>query len=92
MTLGEDDARDASHQTGAGTRHDFTVSVISDAAGFATAKAAAVAISDVLDGATLPLVRGHLVGLWFRRARARRVGTGDLRRIDLRFRALTEDD
>lgn len=92
VTLGEEDARDASTQTGSGARHDFTVSVISDASGFATAKAVASAISDTLDGAVLVLTRGNLVGLWFRRARARRVGEGDQRRIDLRFRARTEDD
>ena len=92
VTLGEEDASDASTQTGSGALHDITVTVNSDAAGFATAKAVAAAISDVLDGAVLTLTRGHLVGLWFRRARARRVGVGDQRRIDLRFRARTEDN
>lgn len=91
VTLGEDEANDASSLTGRGTRHDLVISVISDAQGFAKAKAAAAAISDVLDGAQLTLARGQLVGLWFRRARARRVGTNDQRRIDLRFRARTED-
>lgn len=92
VTLGDEEARDASTQTGSGARHDLTISVISDAAGFATAKATAEAICDALDGASLILTRGHLVGLWFQRARARRVGEGDQRRIDLRFRARTEDD
>lgn len=92
VTLGEEDVRDASAVGSPGARHDLTVSVISDAAGFATAKAAAEVISDALQGADLTLTRGRLVGLWFTQARARRVGQGDQRRIDLRFRARTEDD
>lgn len=85
VTLGPEEVRAASDKTGAGALHDFTVSVISDGAGFAAAKALAVAVSDVLDGAALSLARGHLVALQFRRARARRVGTG--REIVLGFRA-----
>lgn len=92
VVLGEEDVRDASDVTGAGARHDFTVSVVSDAQGFATAKAAAGVIGDALDGSPLTLTRGRLVGLWFQRARARRMGAGDQRRIDMRFRARTEDD
>lgn len=92
VTLGEEEVRDASALRAGGARHDFSVSVISDAAGFATAKAAAQAISDTLTGAELPLTRGQLVALWFLRARARRVDDGDRRRIDLRFRARIADD
>ena len=58
-----------------------------------TAKTLAGAVCDALEGAALSLDRGHLVGLWFERASARRTGTGGaIRQIDLRFRARVEDD
>jgi len=91
VSLGAEDVRDRSDMTGRGARHDFTISVISDAAGFAQAKAAASAVSDALVDAPLTLARGHLVSLNFLRATARRVDTGRTRRIDLRFRARVED-
>ncbi|WP_372840192.1 DUF3168 domain-containing protein [Phaeovulum sp.] len=90
VSLGPEDARDASDATGGGAEHDFVVSVITDAAGFQTAKLVAAAISDELLGASLVLARGRLVGLWFLRARARRVESGETRRIDLTFRARVE--
>ncbi|ETD91788.1 DUF3168 domain-containing protein [Rhodobacter capsulatus] len=90
VSLGPEDVADASDKTGAGAVHDFVISVITDAAGFATAKAAAAAVSDALVGADLVLARGRLVGLWFLRAKARRVEKADMRRIDLVFRARVE--
>lgn len=90
VTLGPEEVRDASDKTAGGARHDFVVSVVSDESGFRLAKEAAVAVSDALTGATLVLGRGHLVGLWFLRARARRVGEANQRRIDLTFRARVE--
>lgn len=91
VSLGPEDARDASDKTGRGAEHRFTVSVVSDAAGFQTAKTAAAAVSDSLLGVALTPARGRVVAVDFLRARARRVGTGDLRRIDLTFRARVED-
>jgi len=91
VSLGPEDVKDASDQTGRGAMHEFVVSVVSDAAGFQTAKAAAAAVSDELTDASLFLARGRLVGLWFLRARARRAEDADLRRIDLIFRARVED-
>lgn len=91
VSLGPEDVRDASDTTGGGALHEFTVSVVTDASGFLQAKAVAVAVSDALTGAPLVLARGHLVGLWFLKARARRVQTGEMRRIDLSFRARIED-
>ncbi|MDF3605694.1 DUF3168 domain-containing protein [Paracoccus sp. DMF-8] len=90
VSIGTEEVRDAGDITGAGSSHDFVVSVLSgtdDAAGFGAIKQAAVAVSDALDGQPLTLRRGHLVGLWFQRARARRVENGAGRRIDLTFRA-----
>ncbi len=92
LSLGPEVVRDRSDVTGAGAEHEFTVSVISDEAGFAGAKAVAAAVSDALADAELVLARGRLVGLWFLRAKAARVGTGERRRIDLIFRARVEDN
>jgi hypothetical protein len=91
ISLGPEVVRDRSDKTGAGAEHEFTVSVLSDAAGFAAAKAVAAAVSDALVDAQMTLTRGRLVGLWFLRAKAARVGSGERRRIDLTFRARVED-
>lgn len=92
VSLGPEEVRDASDKTGGGARHDFTVSVVADGSGFHAAKTVAAAISDALLGGELPLARGRLVALNFLRARASREGTGQLRRIDLRFRARIDDE
>jgi len=89
-TLGPETVRDASDKTGAGAVHDFPVTVVSEAAGFSSAKALAAAISDALSGADLPLARGRLVRLAFLRARARRVDGG--REIEVWFRARVDED
>ncbi|MFW2543526.1 DUF3168 domain-containing protein [Primorskyibacter sp. 2E107] len=91
VSLGPEFVTEASDMDGDGAWHDLTVSVITDAAGFQSAKEVAGAVSDALDDAALSLSRGRLVGLWFRKAKAKRE-TGGLRRIDLTFRARVEDD
>jgi len=92
VSLGPETVRDRSDKSGAGALHVFTVSVVTETAGFGAAKAVAAAITDALTGAGLSLSRGRLVGLWFDRATARRTGSGgSIRRIDLRFRARVED-
>ena len=93
VTLGPEDVREASDRSGGGAVHRFTVSVVSEVAGFGAAKTLAGAVCDALENASPALDRGRLVGLWFERARARRTGTGGaIRQIDLRFRARVEDD
>ena len=92
VSLGPEDVRDRSDKTGSGAQHDFTISVVTDAAGFQAAKEAAAAVSDALVDAPLTLTRGRLVGLGFLRARARLVSNGAKRQIDLRFRARVSDD
>lgn len=93
VTLGPEDVRDASDGSGAGALHRLTISVMSEAAGFATAKTLAAAITDALDNPALTLTRGRLVGLWFEKAIANRTGSsGETRRIDLKFRARVEDN
>lgn len=91
VVIGPEVVRDRSDMTGNGAEHDFTVSVVTEAAGFASAKAAAAAVSDALIDAPLTLSRGHLVGLAFWRAQAARVGAGDQRQINLTFRARVDD-
>lgn len=90
VSLGPEDVRDGGDMTGAGSVHDFVVSILSgtdDAGGFGVVKAAAVAVSEALETADVALERGHLVGMWFQRARARRAENGAGRRVDLTFRA-----
>ena len=87
VILGPETVADQSDKTSAGADHVFTVSIISDANGFMTSKTVAAEVSDALVGADLPLSRGSLVGLHFLRASAKRLNTGDSRRIDLTFRA-----
>lgn len=87
VLLGPEEVRDASDKSGAGAEHQLTVSVISDGTGFLPVKTISVAVSDVLTGAELALARGALVSLMFLRASARRIDEGEVRRIDLVFRA-----
>ena len=89
VVIGPEQVRDASDKTGAGAVHDFSVTVVSAAAGFSGAKALAAAISDALSGADLVLSGGRLVALAFVRARARRVD-GALE-IELWFRARLDE-
>ncbi|WP_341366348.1 DUF3168 domain-containing protein [Yoonia sp. BS5-3] len=90
--LGSEDVKDASDKTGGGALHEFTVTVVTESAGFASAKVAAAAISDVLTASDLALSRGTLVALNFYKAKAARIGTGDKRQIDLIFRARVSDE
>ena len=92
VSLGPEDVRDWSDKTGRGARHDFSISVVTDAAGFQRAKIVAGAVADALSATEAALDRGTLVSLAFRRARAVRVEEGNMRRIDLSFRALVADD
>ena len=90
VSLGPEEVRDAGDATGAGSRHDFIVSVLSGtegSAGFATVKAVAAAVSEALEDGSVTLERGRLAALWFLRAKARRVENGAARRVDLTFRA-----
>ena len=92
VSLGPEDVRARSDMTTYGALHEFTISVVTDAAGFQQAKEVAVAISDALVDASLVLARGVLTSLNFHRARARRVEDDDMRRIDLVFRAQVQDN
>lgn len=87
VRLGSEQAVDASDVSGDGAVHRFTVSVITTRPGYADAKAAAGAITDVLHDGDLTLDWGHLVSLRFERATAKRIDGLSARQIDLRFRA-----
>jgi len=91
VALGPELVKDRSDKTGSGATHEFTVPVVTDSAGFTTAKQAAAAVSDVLVDANLTLTRGMLIALNFFRGKAVRVGTADERRIDLTFKAIVQD-
>lgn len=90
VLLGPEVVVDQSDKTGTGAEHRFDISVVSDAAGFLSVKAIAGAVSEALVDATLSLATGRLVSLRFSRAVARRLDEGDVRRIDLTFRARVE--
>lgn len=92
VVLGAEDVRDASDKTGGGATHSLTIAVLTERAGFATAKVAAAAVSDALVDADLTLDRGSLVSLSFYKAKAARIGTGAMRQINLTFRARVADD
>lgn len=87
VLIGPEQVLDQSDKSGAGAEHRFEVSVISDAAGFMTAKELAAAVSEALLTQRLELGVGHLVSIGFQKATARRLDQGAVRRIDLIFRA-----
>ncbi|WP_370282571.1 DUF3168 domain-containing protein [Pseudooceanicola sp.] len=92
VTLGPEEVRDLSDKSGQGARHDFSVSVVTDADGFQAAKDVAGAVSDALMAGLPALERGRVITLNFLKARARREEAGQIRRIDLTFRARVHDD
>lgn len=92
VSLGPETVKDASDKTGRGAEHRLTITVTSTARGFATAKAVAATVCDVLVDANLTLNRGRLVSINFDKATAQRTDDGNGRQIDLRFRARVEDN
>lgn len=90
VLIGPEVVLDQSDKSGGGAEHRFDVAVISDAAGFLTAKAIAGAVSEALVDAPLTLATGTLVSIRFTRAVARRLDQGLVRRIDMTFRARIE--
>ena len=87
VSLGVEEARARRDTTGSIAEHDFVLSVVSSAAGFAKAKAVAAAATAALEISGIVLEEGRLMDLRFVSARARRVRDADVRRIELRFRA-----
>ena len=91
VILGPEVVKDQSDKTGAGALHEIVVSVVTDVAGFSQAKTTAAAVSDALVDVDLTLSRGTLIGMQFYKATAARVGTGDIRQINMTFRARVAD-
>lgn len=91
ISLGAEQVRDASDQTGSGAVHRIDISVRTERPGFAAAKGIAVAVSDALHNADLTLERGRLVYLRFLRADARMTGRGSSREIRMQFNARVDD-
>lgn len=92
VSLGPEIVVAASDKSDDGAEHRFSVAVVTDVEGFSGAKSVAVAVSDALHEADLPLARGTLVSLRFSKAIAKRFEDGTGRRIELTFRARVEDN
>lgn len=98
LLLGDESVTPWFDQTQDGADHLLRFRVVSFAAGFSEAKTIAGALSDALAGPPPTLERGRIVRIQFLGAEARRGGAGGggadrvARRIDLRFRAILEDD
>jgi hypothetical protein len=92
ISLGAEEARSRGDASGAVADHDLVVTVVSSAAGFATAKAAAAAVAAALEAPGLTLPSAKLMDMRFLAARTRRVRDSDMRRIDLRFRARVDSN
>ncbi|MEM6487345.1 MAG: DUF3168 domain-containing protein, partial [Pseudomonadota bacterium] len=90
--IGDESVQDFSSQDRGGAAHTLGISVFASERSFAQAKQLAGAISDALTGAAPALARGRVVHVHFVSARTRREERDRLRRIDLRFRVLVEDD
>lgn len=93
VSLGPEEVRNISDSAGCAARHDFIVSILGgtdEGAGFRAVKEAAIAVSAALEGTELATETCRVAGLWFLRARARRVENGAERRVDLTFRALMD--
>ncbi len=92
VTLGEETVKPFNTMTSRGAVHDIDIFVHSTASGFSAAKDVIRAIGDVLDDSTLSLASGNMVRLHFLKARARRGVAPELRRVELRFRAVLEEN
>ncbi|CTQ50908.1 DUF3168 domain-containing protein [Jannaschia donghaensis] len=91
VAIGPEKTRGVADSGGHGAVHQLQISVVTRREGYLAAKTVAVAVSDALSSTDLTLARGRLVSLRFVRAEARRDKTEGTRRIDLIFRARTDD-
>jgi hypothetical protein len=91
LTIGDETVVDWSTATDRGARHQVTLTVYAPRHGYAEAKQAAAAVSDVLLDGTLAPARGRVVDARFIGARTRRAEGDALRRIEMRFGIVLED-
>ncbi|UWQ21005.1 DUF3168 domain-containing protein [Jannaschia sp. W003] len=90
VALGPERVSRTAHRGGVVAVHDFQVSVVTAAEGYAGAKRAAARVEAVLE-AGVALDAGRLLGIALRGARARRDRRDGTRRVDLTFRARIEN-
>jgi hypothetical protein len=91
VALGPEEVLGRADGGGQGARHDLRLSVVTRREGYAAVKAVAGRVSDVLLAGGLTMTRGRVVSLRFLKARARRDEGEGTRRIDLWFRARTDE-
>ena len=91
LTLGDEEARDWATATDQGAVHLVRIEVHAPRRGFAEAKQAAAAVSDVVLGGGLVPSRGAVVNCRFVDAKTGRAENDALRRIEMRFRITVED-
>ncbi|GLQ34055.1 hypothetical protein GCM10007939_03380 [Amylibacter marinus] len=91
ILIGEEKALDRSDYTSTSTRHDITISVISNQSGFLIAKACASRICDLLVGQSWVLSSGNMRSFRLVTAKARRSTGAANRRIDLIFKAFIDE-
>ncbi len=100
VLIGEERVDPWFDQSADGAEHRLQFRVVSFSPGFSEAKRIAGALSDALLGPPPALERGRIVRVQFLGSEARRGGAGGAdgaaelvsRRVDLRFRAILEDD
>jgi len=90
--IGDEVVEDWSTATDHGAEHRIVIAVNAPRLGFAEAKQAAGAVADALLAGGLAPSRGRVVSIGFVDAKTRRDEAGALRRIELRFRVVVEDD
>lgn len=90
VLIGAEEVRDASDRTGRGAEHRMTVSVVSGAAGFLSAKELAARVTVALEDAPFAAGAVRVVSARFLRAVARRIDGGAVRRVDMTFRLRVE--
>lgn len=91
LTLGDENVADWSTASDRGARHRVILTVHAPRRGFAEAKQAAAAVTDLLlEGAITP-ARGRIVTTRFVAARTRRAEADQLREVELRFDITVED-
>ena len=91
VLLGDETVTPWSTATDTGAEHRFSISVVAQAQGFSVLKPLAAAICETVLG-PLPLDRGRIVNAAFLGARTGRDPVRQIRRIDLTFRIVIEDD
>jgi hypothetical protein len=91
LTMGDETVADWSTATDRGARHTVTLVVHAPRHGFAEAKQAAAAVSDVVLDAPLAPSRGRVVDSRFIGARTRRTESNALRQVEMRFSITLED-